>query len=64
VGEGGVKPGYFSASTPAFATCPSCGAVPPETPIEPMILPSAMSGMPPSMGLAPVSRSRRRLAPP
>jgi cytochrome P450 len=53
-----------SASIPAFATCPSCGAVPPETPMAPMILPSAMIGMPPSIGLAPVRRRRRRLAPP
>ncbi len=29
-----------------------------------MILPSAMRGIPPSIGLAPVKRSKRRLAPP
>jgi len=40
---------YFSASIPAFATCPSCGALPPETPTAPMILPSTTMGIPPSI---------------
>src|SRR5882757_2730504 len=44
---------YFTASAPAFAHCPSCGAVPPDTPIAPAILPSTKIGIPPSIGTAP-----------
>ena len=55
---------YFNASAPALATCASCSEVAPDTPTAPTILPSTMSGIPPSSGLAPASLSSRRLAPP
>jgi hypothetical protein len=56
--------GYFSASIPALAICASCADVTPDTPIAPMILPSTTIGMPPSSGLAPLSRRIRRFSPP
>src|SRR5206468_11208029 len=55
---------FVNASAPALATCASCSDVAPDTPTAPMILPSTMSGIPPSSGLAPLSLSSRRLGPP
>src|SRR6267143_6268579 len=55
---------FVNASAPALATCASCSDVAPDTPTAPMILPSTMSGIPPSSGLAPLSFSSRRFGPP
>jgi len=55
---------YLAASAPAFATCPSCCAVAPETPIAPTIFPSTIMGSPPSNGAAPRSASVRSPIPP
>jgi hypothetical protein len=38
---------YFTSATPALHTASSCEPVPPEQPIAPMILPSAIRGIPP-----------------
>jgi hypothetical protein len=61
-----AKDFYLAAmpSNPALATTPSCSALPPDTPIAPMILPSTTSGKPPSTALAPRSVNTRRPAPP
>src|SRR5690349_3139199 len=42
---------YFSVSSPACATCASCGEVRPLTPTAPMHLPFATIGSPPSSGV-------------
>src|SRR5438105_5975545 len=44
---------------PAWAVWASCWEVTPDTPIDPMILPSWTIGMPPSRTLKPVDRKRR-----
>ena len=56
--------GYFAAAAPAMATCASCSDVTPDTPTAPTILPSAMTGTPPSSRNAPRTESSRRPAPP
>lgn len=55
---------YFGAAAPAWAVRPSWSLLPPEAPIAPISLPSAMIGMPPSTGIAPVRRRMRRPSPP
>src|SRR4029453_11444890 len=55
--------GYFIASMPAWAIWASCWEVTPETPTEPMILPSATMGMTPSRTLEPMLSRRRGGAP-
>ena len=55
---------YSTAATPARAHWPSCGLVPPETPIAPTILPSTTIGIPPSTGTAPRIPSTRNPSPP
>src|SRR5215472_17210900 len=55
---------YLIASAPAFATWPSCCAVPPLAPIAPTSLPPEIIGSPPSTGITPRSARRRMLAPP
>jgi hypothetical protein len=57
---------YFGATTsaPALAHCPSCAAVPPETPIAPAIFPSIKTGSPPSTGIAPCNFNMRSPSPP
>jgi tetratricopeptide (TPR) repeat protein len=47
-----------------MATCASCSEAAPDTPTAPTIFPSTWIGIPPSSGLAPLSLSSRRLAPP
>jgi len=55
-----VRPRHFvRASMPAWAVWASCWEVTPDTPIDPMILPSWTIGMPPSRTLKPVDRKRR-----
>ena len=55
---------YSNTATPARAHWPSCGLVPPETPIAPTILPSTTIGIPPSTGTAPLIPSTRNPSPP
>lgn len=55
---------YLNAAAPAAATWPSCSPEPPDTPTAPTILPPTLMGAPPSIGMAPVRRKRRRPSPP
>ena len=45
--------GYLNRSAQAFDTWPSCADVPPLVPTAPTILPSMMSGRPPSLVITP-----------
>ena len=57
-------PDCTTAAAPALATCASCEESAPETPIAPMIVPSRMTGRPPSSGVMSLTASRRSPAPP
>src|ERR1700685_1320287 len=54
----------LSASAPALATWESCDDKEPDTPMAPMILPSTMTGKPPSIGVMAFSANSRMPAPP
>src|SRR5262245_44407859 len=55
---------YLAVAAPAIATCASCSDVAPDTPMAPTILPSAITGTPPSSASTLCAESRRKPAPP
>src|SRR6266853_2113658 len=55
---------YLTASAPAFAICASWWEATPDTPIAPIILPSAIMGRPPSARHAPKVKVLKPTPPP